>query len=99
MIKTIVSIERMLNKDSKAERFNLEASLIKCPAEMEMNYAQLARFVFVQSLKVYLMVLLSSCFSIFRIVFVTYPSRKIKQLHQSFKNQKFKNKKYEYTNC
>jgi len=99
MIKTIVNIERMLNKDSKAERFNLEASLIKYLSEMEMNYVQLARFAFVQTLKIYLMVLLASCFAIFAVVFVSYPGRKIKQLYQLFINQKFKNKKYEYTNC
>jgi hypothetical protein len=99
MIKAIVSIERMLNKDSRAERFIFEASLIKYPAETEMNYVQLARFVFVQSLKIYLIVIFSSCFSIFRIVFIVYPYRKINQYYQSFKNLKFKTKKYEYTNC
>lgn len=99
MIKTIVGIERMLNKDSEMEKFSFEASLIKLPAEREMNDIQLVWFVCVQSLKIYLTVLLSSCFAIFMIVFIIYPSRKIKQLHQSFTNRKFKNKKYEYTNC
>jgi len=99
MIKTIVSIEESMKLDSEAEKFNFEASLMKRPTEMQMNYAQLARFVFVQSLKTYVAVFLSSCFAIFMIVFVSYPGRKIKQLYQLFINQKFKNKKYEYTNC
>ena len=50
MIKTIVSIERMMNKDSEMEKFSFEALLIKRPAEKEMNYAQLVRFAFVLSL-------------------------------------------------
>ena len=99
MIKTIVSIERMMNKDSEMEKFSFEASLMKRPVEMQMNYTQLARFVFVQSIKIYFTVLLSSCFAIFMIVFIIYPSRKLKQLHQTFKNRKLKNKRYEYINC
>jgi len=99
MIKTIVSIERMMNKDSEMEKFSFEALLIKRPAEKEMNYAQLVRFAFVLSLKIYLTVLFSSCFAIFMIVFIIYPSRKLKQLHQTFKNRKLKNKRYEYINC
>ena len=98
MIKTIVSIERMMNKDSEMEKFSFEASLMKRPVEMQMNYTQLARFVFVQSLKIYLEILFSSCFSIFMNGFVVYPSQKINQLYQSFNRRKFKTKKYEYTN-
>ena len=98
-MKTIVSIEESMKLDSKPEKFSFEASLMKRPVEMQMNYTQLARFVFVQSIKIYFTVLFSSCFAIFMIVFIIYPSRKIKQLHQSLKNLKFKNKKYEYTNC
>jgi len=99
MIKTIVSIKEILNKDSQTEKFSFEASLMKRPIEMQMSYAQLARFVFVQSLKIYIGTLVSSSLAIFRIVFVSYPGRKTKLLYQLFINQKFKNKKYEYTNC
>ena len=98
-MKTIVSIEESMKLDSKPEKFSFEASLMKRPVEMKMNYTHLARFVFVQSLKICLTVLFSSCFAIFMIVFIIYPSRKLKQLHQTFKNRKLKNKRYEYINC
>jgi hypothetical protein len=99
MIKTIVSIEESLKLNSEVEKYNFEASLMKRPRELDMNLVQLAQLVLAQSLKIYLMVLLSSCFSIFTIVFVSYPGRKINQLYQLFINQKFKTNKYEYTNC
>jgi hypothetical protein len=98
-MKTIVSIEESMKLDSKPEKFSFEASLMKRPVEMQMNYTQLARFVFVQSLKIYVGILFSSCFAIFRIVFIAYPCQKINQFYQSFINRKIKNKKYEYTNC
>lgn len=99
MIKTIVSIEESLKPNSEVEKYNFETSLMKRPVEMHMNYVQLARFVLVQSLKIYFGVLFSSCFAIFTVVLVSYPGQKIKQFYQLFINQKFKNKKYEYTNC
>jgi hypothetical protein len=99
MMKTIVSIEENLKLDSESEKFNFEASLMKRPAEMQMSYTQLARLVLLQSLKIYIGILFSSCFAIFRIVFIVYPCRKTKQLYQLVINQKIKNKKYEYTNC
>jgi len=98
-MKTIVSIEESMKLDSKPEKFSFEASLMKRPVEMKMNYTQLARFVFVQSLKICLTVLFSSCFAIFRIVFIAYPCQKVTQFYKSLINRKFKTKKYEYTNC
>jgi hypothetical protein len=99
MIKTFVKIEEILNIDSGERKLKSKTSMRKMPVEMEMNYAQLARFVFVQSTRIYVKVLFSSCFGIFRIVFLSYPRRKINQLYQSLIYRKFKNKKYEYTNC
>jgi hypothetical protein len=99
MIKTFVNIEEILNMDSGERKFRFKTSLRKPPLEMEMNYAQLVRFVFVQSFRIYVKVLFSSCFGIFRIAFLSYPCRKINQLYQSLIYRKFKNKKYEYTNC
>ena len=76
MIKTILGIEENLKLNSKTEKFNFEASLMRRPVEVKMSHTQLARFVVVQSLKVYLTAMLSACLAIFRIILLLIHSRK-----------------------
>lgn len=76
MIKTILGIEENLKLNSKTEKFNFEASLMRYPVEMKMSYAQLTRFVVIQSVKVYLSALRSACLTIIRIISLLIPVRK-----------------------
>jgi len=76
MIKTILGIEENLKLNSKTEKFNFEISLMRRPVEVKMSHTQLARFVVIQSIKVYLTALRSACLAILRIILLSIPGRK-----------------------